>query len=84
MMLVLLLSTTLIFTGLTIVTTLIGLAIGVVGVLGLRAATQLHPQITQVYARFVKYRSHYPARLRFPAPMPHKETIERSQDNAYD
>lgn len=78
-MVILLVSATLIFTGLTLVTTLLGMTIGLVGVFGLRAATRVHPQITSVYSGFVKFRSHYPARLRFDAPMPHYQVIEQGQ-----
>lgn len=71
----------LIFTGLTFITTLLGVMIGVIGIFGLRAATAVHPQITQVYTKFIKFNKHYPARTTFPAPQPHNEIIKIGEDN---
>jgi len=71
----------LVFTGLTVLTTILGALIAVIGVFGLRAATAVHPQITQVYKHFVKFHRHYPARTTIQAPMPHREIIKIGERN---
>jgi len=80
-LLVMLAGAMLIFTGLTVLTTILGAIIGVVGVLGLRAATAVHPQITAVYKNFIKFQRHYPARTTIAAPMPHSEIIKIGEKN---
>ena len=80
-LIVMLAAAMLIFTGLTVVTTLLGIVVGVVGIVGLRVATRVHPQITSVYTGFIKYHKHYPARMTYPAPMPHKHVISLGEQD---
>jgi len=80
-LLVLLAGGMLIFVGLTVLTTIIGALITVIGVVGLRAATNLHPQITGVFRAFIKFHKHYPARMTLQSPLPHDEIIKIGEQN---
>ena len=51
----------------------------VVGGGGLRQAAKSHPQASKVYLDFLHYRRYYPARHRFPNPMPYADTHDRGQ-----
>lgn len=73
----LLVTTILIFSGMTIVTMVIGVAIFIIGMYSLRQMAIAHPQMTKVYFRYTKYRNFYPARVKHRAPEPHAAVIER-------
>lgn len=75
MMLVILAAAMLVFVGMTMLTTILGALIFLGGTAGLRAAAAVHPQMSKVYARSMKYRSYYPARVRLPTPMPYAEVM---------
>ena len=72
MLLVIVMSSLLVFSGMTLFSFVAGTAIMFAGVHGLRAAAKLHPQASKVYLEFLKYRRYYPARARHPLPMPHR------------
>ena len=72
MLLVIVMSSLLIFSGMTLFSFVAGGTIMLAGVHGLRAAAKLHPQASKVYVEFLKYRRYYPARTRHPLPMPHR------------
>ena len=76
MILLILISTVLIFSIATLETTAIGLALLAGGIRGLQAAARTHPRASQVYREYVKLRRHYPARRRFPTPMPHRRVCK--------
>ncbi|MEE9321389.1 MAG: conjugal transfer protein TrbD [Granulosicoccus sp.] len=79
MLILLCMSVVLIVSAMTLLTTVIGLTLIVIGGGGLRHAAKAHPQATKVYMEFLRYRRYYPARQRFPNPMPYSEVHEQSQ-----
>ncbi len=79
MLVLLCMSVVLIVSAMTLVTTVLGIFLMLVGGGGLRHAAKSHPQATKVYLEFLKYRRFYPARHRFANPMPYLEVHEQSQ-----
>ena len=79
MLVLLCMSVVLIVSAMTIVTTPIGVALIVIGGGGLRHAAKSHPLATKVYLEFQHYRRYYPARKRYPNPMPFEDVHEKSQ-----
>lgn len=79
MLVLLCMAVVLIVSGMTLVTTVLGLLLIVIGGGGLRYAARSHPQATRVYLDFLKYRRYYAARRRFPNPMPYEEIHQQSQ-----
>ncbi|NND89504.1 MAG: hypothetical protein HKN42_01470, partial [Granulosicoccus sp.] len=82
MLLMLLLGLLPMLTGTTLVTTIIGLVILIVGVGGLRMAAREHPRATEVYRRAIRQRAFYPARRRYRASYPYSVVIRRSHRRA--
>ena len=60
---------------LTLVSALIGTAIWLLGYAGLRKLASVDPQLSQVYLRYIRYRSFYPARADIDAPLPRSREI---------
>lgn len=79
MMLVLMMASMLILTGLTIVTTLLGLIMIFIGGAALRQAAKVHPQASAVYFEFFRYRKYYPAVRQFPTSEPYRSVCEQSR-----
>lgn len=69
----------LVFSGMTLPTFTIGVAIFLIGMYSLRQAAIAHPQMTRVYSRYVKYRRFYPARVKHKAPFPHRTVIDKTK-----
>lgn len=79
MLLLLCMSVVLMVSAMTWLTTLIGLALIVIGGGGLRHAARSHPRATQVYLEFQRYRRYYPARRRYSNPRPYADVHARAQ-----
>jgi len=77
--LLLLISAILVFSGMTIVTFVLGVAIFVLGLFALREMAKAHPQMTHVFPRNIKYRRFYPARVVHRAPEPHRSLINKTR-----
>ena len=75
----LLVTSILVFSGMTVVTMVIGVLIFVIGMYSLRQMAIAHPQMTKVYSRYVKYRAFYPARVKHRSPEPHRSVIEKTR-----
>ena len=79
MLTVIVMSALLTLSGMTLFSFVAGVLILLAGVHGLRAAAKLHPRATKVYLEFLRYRRYYPARARYPLPMPHRAVALRGR-----
>jgi len=79
MLLVILMASMLILTGLTVVTTLLGFMVILIGGTALRQVSKVHPQATAVYIEFMRYRKYYPAVRQFPTSEPYRSVCEQSR-----
>ena len=79
MLLVIMMASMLVLTGLTIVTTLLGFIIIVVGGAALRQAAKVHPQASAVYIEFMRFKKYYPAVRQFTNAEPYRSVCEQSK-----
>ena len=77
-----LMSALLVFSGMTLITAIMGIALFFIGLTALRAMYKEHPQMTTVYRLSAKYRKYYPAQVTLPAPYPHRDVINRLNKQA--
>ncbi len=76
---VLLMGLMLVLGGISMITTVFGITIIVVGIGGLRAAAKHHPQATQVYRRSLKYKPFYPARRTYKPSYPYSVVARKGR-----
>ena len=79
MLLVIMMASMLVLTGLTIVTTLLGFIVILMGGAALRQAAKVHPQASAVYIEFMRFKKYYPAVRQFPNAEPYRSVCERSR-----
>ena len=78
-LMVLLMGLMLVLGGISMITTVLGITIIVVGIGGLRAAAKHHPQATQVYRRSLKYKPFYPARRTYKPTYPYSVVARKGR-----
>ncbi|MGJ8530076.1 VirB3 family type IV secretion system protein [Maritalea sp.] len=78
-LLVLLMGLMLILGGISIITTILGILIILVGLGGLREAAKHHPQATEVYRRSLQYKSFYPARRTYKPTHPYSLAAKKGR-----